>query len=109
MSEWGHIRRTEQTYTIVHRDTVASVGWLQGDLPHAISNDGVRVFRHALALDETRQEFFPKLWCEPRSSADQLEGNVLATQKPSDGSRDEWVYEPPSTTDVEEVWFAGWS
>jgi len=39
--------------TSLYRDTVASVGLLYGrNLPFTMSNEAVRVFRHALSLDE---------------------------------------------------------
>ncbi len=38
-----------------HRDTVASVGYLYSpELPFVGSKDMIKVFRHALALDEVR-------------------------------------------------------
>ena len=40
---------------MIYRDTVASVGLLYGrNLPFTTNNEGIRVFRHALSLDEVR-------------------------------------------------------
>ncbi len=45
------------------RDTVGSVGVIpHSSLPFVQSNDAIRVFRHALALDERRVRFKPALY-----------------------------------------------
>ncbi|EPQ57274.1 hypothetical protein GLOTRDRAFT_73944 [Gloeophyllum trabeum ATCC 11539] len=69
-------------------DTVASTGLVTKDLPFVNTNDGIRVFRHALALDERRGKFIPTFY---RQSNDT-----------SAASGDE-----TKTTDAKEVWFAG--
>ncbi|CEL62131.1 putative protein YEL023C OS=Saccharomyces cerevisiae (strain ATCC 204508 / S288c) GN=YEL023C PE=4 SV=1 [Rhizoctonia solani AG-1 IB] len=43
-------------------DTVNSVGLTPRELPFANSNYLIRVFRHALALDERRTKYEPNLW-----------------------------------------------
>jgi len=43
-------------------DTVNSVGLIPRELPFAKSNYVVRIFRHAVALDERRAKFKPNLW-----------------------------------------------
>lgn len=87
------------------RDTVSSVGLIPRTLPHSTYNDGVDVFRHALALDEARARFRPSIWGEPVEVREQLEDVPNLKQK--DGDLDEWEYVPPGITDVLEVWFAG--
>ncbi|KAF5345958.1 hypothetical protein D9756_010910 [Leucocoprinus leucothites] len=66
-------------------DTVNSVGLIRPiKLRYTRNNDIVRVFRHALALDEHRVRFKPNFWGQPKE-----------------------VKEGGLSTDVEEVWFAG--
>lgn len=44
-------------------DTVSSVGWLRGkELPFTKNNTSVKVFRHALSLDERRAKFPQNHW-----------------------------------------------
>ncbi|KAF5387220.1 hypothetical protein D9757_006835 [Collybiopsis confluens] len=43
-------------------DTVASIGFINKRLPFTSSNNNIRYFRHALALDEHRARFIPSLW-----------------------------------------------
>ena len=71
-------------------DTVRSVGLLDVDLPFSTSNNSIRVFRHAISLDEHRAMFKANHWNPP--SPDDLE---LGSQ-----------YNKPET-DVKEVWFSG--
>jgi uncharacterized protein (DUF2235 family) len=71
-------------------DTVRSVGLLDKDLPFSASNNSIRVFRHAVALDEHRAKFKANHWNPP--SQDDRE---LGTK----------YNRPP--TDVKEVWFSG--
>ncbi|TFK54187.1 hypothetical protein OE88DRAFT_1675662 [Heliocybe sulcata] len=68
-------------------DTVASTGLVTKDLPFVGTNDGIRVFRHALALDERRGKFIPTFYRQSSESSDP------ATQA--------------AITDAKEVWFAG--
>ena len=88
------------------RDTVSSVGIIPRTLPYSSQNDGVKVFRHALALDECRARFRPNVWGEPVVVREELDDEP---DIPKRGSVpiDEWVYQPPNVTDVKEVWFAG--
>ena len=44
------------------RDTVNSVGFIPRSLPLTSSNTSVRIFRHALSLDERRARFKANLW-----------------------------------------------
>jgi hypothetical protein len=90
------------------RDTVSSVGLIPRTLPHSNHNDGVKVFRHALALDECRARFRPSVWGEPLSVREEMDYDPLIEQPPGDvEERNGWVYEPPPITNIKEVWFAG--
>ncbi|KAI9449825.1 hypothetical protein BJY52DRAFT_1126411 [Lactarius psammicola] len=68
-------------------DTVCSVGLIPRELPFTASNAAVRVFRHALALDERRATFRANYWHR--------------------GRRDNHDDMKRGQTDVREVWFAG--
>ena len=46
----------------MNRDTVASVGLLPATLPFTKSNTAIKVFRHALSLDERRAKFRPSIY-----------------------------------------------
>lgn len=48
------------------RDTVASVGFIPHTLPFTSSNRSIRVFRHAVALDERRARFQANLYRYPK-------------------------------------------
>ena len=46
-------------------DTVASVGVMDKEFPFVGTNSAIRVFRHALSLDEHRVKFMPNFYhCE---------------------------------------------
>ncbi|KAL5518743.1 hypothetical protein ACEPAH_426 [Sanghuangporus vaninii] len=54
-------------------DTVASVGIIGKELPFTANNSAIRIFRHALALDEHRVKFLPNFYhndplAEPREA-----------------------------------------
>ena len=49
-----------------NRDTVASVGLVPQYLPFVSENNGIRVLRHALSLDERRIKFLPNFAVDPR-------------------------------------------
>ncbi|KAI9437109.1 hypothetical protein BJY52DRAFT_1130131 [Lactarius psammicola] len=70
-------------------DTVCSVGLIPRELPFTASNPAVRVFRHALALDERRATFRANYW--HRGREDDHNDHDMRRGK----------------TDVREVWFAG--
>ncbi|KAF8756833.1 hypothetical protein RHS01_04096 [Rhizoctonia solani] len=53
-------------------DTVNSVGIIPRELPFAKSNYLIRVFRHAVALDEHRAKFQPNLWGRSTESEEKL-------------------------------------
>ncbi|KAF5348457.1 hypothetical protein D9756_009559 [Leucocoprinus leucothites] len=102
-------------------DTVDSVGIIPRRLPFTTSNTCVRVFRHALALDERRAKFKQNTWNRPSKQ----EAHLAETDRPdhehhgnhqghSGNSKHKQmdlerhyseIYSTP--TDVEEVWFAG--
>jgi Uncharacterized alpha/beta hydrolase domain (DUF2235) len=77
--------------THIDRDTVNSVGYdLAIKLGFTRTNDIVRTFRHAIALDEHRVKFRQSHWSGPNPN-----------YQPND------EMQPRVKTDVEEVWFAG--
>lgn len=83
-------------------DTVDSVGFIRGkELPFTKSNRSVKVFRHALSLDERRAKFHQFGWHRP-SEQEALqgvgEGDML---KAGRTLRKNYI------PDVQEVWFAG--
>lgn len=45
-----------------NRDTVASVGLVSKELPFVANNSAIRVFRHAISLDEHRVKFIPSFY-----------------------------------------------
>ncbi|QRW21259.1 choline transport protein [Rhizoctonia solani] len=90
-------------------DTVNSVGIIPRELPFAKSNYLIRVFRHAVALDEHRAKFQPNLWGRSTESEEKLgeagKKKVYHRQKSKSGV---WSYVYGGhQTDVKEVWFAG--
>ncbi|KAI9508335.1 hypothetical protein F5148DRAFT_1284190 [Russula earlei] len=79
-------------------DTVASVGWLRSpELPFVGSNDTIRVFRHALSLDE------PLL----KRIVNFLNPFKVRYLKQTLDTSHVSVEDPGFTTHVREVWFAG--
>jgi len=91
-------------------DTVGSVGLIPFTLPYTSVNYGVKVFRHALALDECRVRFRPSLWCEQTPEREEDLDLDIPRHTPIESvDRDSWRYEPPKRdhTDSKEVWFAG--
>ncbi|KAI9444640.1 hypothetical protein H4582DRAFT_832941 [Lactarius indigo] len=96
-------------------DTVASTGIIVGEtLPFAGVNTTIRVFRHALALDEHRVKFIPDYYHQnsekvTASDLDPSSKGKQASDMPGNISRvvrhekDEIFKE----TDVKEVWFVG--
>ncbi|CAE6457189.1 unnamed protein product [Rhizoctonia solani] len=53
-------------------DTVNSVGLIPRELPFAKSNYLIRVFRHAVALDERRAKFQPNMWGRSTAAEEKL-------------------------------------
>ncbi|KAF8647709.1 hypothetical protein AX16_006601 [Volvariella volvacea WC 439] len=90
-------------------DTVSSVGVFPQILPYSTGNVGIKVFRHALALDEQRARFRPCMWGEPAEVGDGIreleEPRVKSWPTPKSWSH--WSYEPHPAPDVQEVWFTG--
>ncbi|EKM76650.1 hypothetical protein AGABI1DRAFT_115735 [Agaricus bisporus var. burnettii JB137-S8] len=113
-------------------DTVNSVGLFPRRLPFTTSNTCVRVFRHAIALDERRAKFKQNGWNAPSrkelslaksdgvpAANNEEDANTQHGHHPSVGREKKNgkmtqrrfereysdIYEKPS--DVEEVWFAG--
>ena len=102
------------------RDTVNSVGIIPRHLPFTSSNASIRIFRHALSLDEHRAKFRPNFYhwsagtegtkTEEMPKADVKNGK--SGEKQSDQARaNEDDIDGNETrkigTDVLEVWFAG--
>ena len=54
-----HPKEENSLVNISHRDTVASVKYFSGVLPHTTSKYISKVFRHAVSLDERSHEFNP--------------------------------------------------
>lgn len=99
-------------------DTVASVGIVPRELPFTSGNRAIRVFRHALSLDERRVRFQPNHFHNPPrkqgieagrkikphqitgtlGQKDAVDGKVADPQ----GQSTTW-----NETDHMEVWFAG--
>jgi hypothetical protein len=77
---------------------VESVGVRAESLPFSGSNNGIRVFRHALALDEHRVMFIPT-FCTGGKPKDQQTNPTNLKTDSEDTIRED--------TDVKEVFFAG--
>ncbi|KAF9445122.1 hypothetical protein P691DRAFT_676292 [Macrolepiota fuliginosa MF-IS2] len=111
-------------------DTVNSVGIIPRRLPFTTSNTAVRVFRHAVSLDERRAKFKQNTWNRPTSNEQQLAdsdrvhtGTGLdprhhaahhnhqedSSKKKKNLKQLEREYSEvlADPTDVEEVWFSG--
>lgn len=96
-------------------DTVSSVGMLGRRLPFAATNYGIRIFRHAMALDEHRARFKVAHWTKTKDPAEDPE-NIETSSTPSWMKRTKtmrkchghvWKEMEDVETDVKEVWFAG--
>ncbi|KAJ7157325.1 hypothetical protein C8R46DRAFT_1225920 [Mycena filopes] len=97
-------------------ETVSSVGFVPRRLPFTRSNNDVRYFRHAIALDEHRARFQPNFWIRP--TQEELQRGVQAGEMPKSRRKHtkektlnelEELYTDGGDylTHVEEVWFAG--
>ncbi|CCL98902.1 uncharacterized protein FIBRA_00909 [Fibroporia radiculosa] len=100
-------------------DTVCSVGLIPKRLPFTMSNDSIRVFRHALSLDEHRAKFKANHYNYP--SEDEAKLGIQPGDMPKSGARkrtkkkglteleEEFSQQDGhhGHTDVLEVWFAG--
>lgn len=83
-------------------DTVASVGIIYGrSLPFTSANSAVRIFRHALSLDEHRARFQPNLF--HRESPQDADRRREDPSLPVESESTETEPIPP----VREVWFSG--
>jgi uncharacterized protein (DUF2235 family) len=82
-------------------DTVASVGVIMSkSLPFVKGNTAIRVFRHALALDEHRANFRPNFYQHPVTTGENQKSKPA--QKAAEGGTNGL-----SITDKKEVWFVG--
>jgi len=100
-------------------DTVNSVGLIPRRLPFTTSNNIVRTFRHAIALDERRAKFKANTWNRPLQHEATLgitdqkiekQAKKMAKKKKQDGMKayeQRYSHIRTEPTDVEEVWFAG--
>ncbi|TDL15310.1 hypothetical protein BD410DRAFT_778252 [Rickenella mellea] len=103
-------------------DTVASVGITNRELPFVGNNHAIRVFRHAIALDEHRAKFMPNFYHGNKSETFIIKGplategsGVSTTVAPkmhrhrseSQAIEDFINSQSGITTDPLEVWFAG--
>ncbi|KAJ7234117.1 hypothetical protein C8J57DRAFT_1090063 [Mycena rebaudengoi] len=73
-------------------------------LAHTATNDIVRTFRHAVALDERRAMFKSNLWSQPKKAA---VAAVAANSANAQPSGDNGPSVDINDADVQEVWFAG--
>jgi uncharacterized protein (DUF2235 family) len=62
---------------MIIRDTVNSVGIIPRHLPFTTSNTVVRIFRHAISLDERRSKFKQNCWNRPTET----EARLAATDR----------------------------
>ena len=92
-------------------DTVSSVGLLGKKLPFAATNYGIRIFRHAMALDEHRARFKVAHWQRmPNDDDDETSSTPSWTKKKKRIVKSHghiWKEVEDVETDVKEVWFAG--
>lgn len=95
-------------------DTVSSVGFLRGkELPFTKNNTSVKVFRHALSLDERRAKFPQSSWHWASTDDARLgvqKGEMLKAEEGLDCMDDDTfdvTSEQKKETDVREVWFPG--
>ena len=79
-------------HRLSYRDTVCSVGFIPHRLSFASCTEAIRVFRHALSLDERRISF----------EANYHHGHSLLPESVCDK-----LHSDVNHTDVKEVWFAG--
>ncbi|KDQ15887.1 hypothetical protein BOTBODRAFT_107984 [Botryobasidium botryosum FD-172 SS1] len=96
-------RRNVRVHFVGAWDTVSSVGLIYSrNLPFTTSNESIRYFRHALALDERRVRFRPSLYQNPLRTvhrAEEKSAESTAATRP-DAEQDQ-------LKPVKEVWFAG--
>ena len=95
----------------IPRDTVNSVGLVPKRLPLTGANSGIRVYRHAVSLDEHRAKFMANL--SPHSGGAE-EGQQIRERgckkrqkKPTLRELEKRWSDPYASTDILEVWFSG--
>ncbi|THH13472.1 hypothetical protein EW146_g6748 [Bondarzewia mesenterica] len=96
------------------RDTVASVGIVPRTLPFVGTNDAIRYFRHALALDERRTKFMPSYYIQSAERGQPSQDQAPAQPPPArkhtshvKAYEDEENAKSGLSTNALEVWFAG--
>ena len=88
-----------------------SVGLFPRRLPFTMANSGIRVYRHALSLDERRAKFRANL--SPNTGAEQEEPQIKQhwhdrpKRKPTLLELEKEWSDPHAPTEVLEVWFSG--
>jgi hypothetical protein len=97
--------------SFIPRDTVNSVGMFPRRLPFTMANSGIRVYRHAVSLDEHRAKFMANLSPHTGGAEDciQIKERRLEEPKKKPTLRElekRWS-DPRAPTDVLEVWFSG--
>lgn len=97
--------------SFIPRDTVNSVGMFPHRLPFTMANSGIRVYRHAVSLDEHRAKFMANL--SPNTGGAE-EGQQIKKRhreepkkKPTLRELEKRWSDPCASTDVLEVWFSG--
>ncbi|EDR07337.1 uncharacterized protein LACBIDRAFT_298393 [Laccaria bicolor S238N-H82] len=89
-------------------DTVNSVGyWTTKSLPFTAYNPMVRVFRHAVALDERRAKFRTNLWSPNNKILTGTDDSDLSDYQKVVKNFVEEQSKGLPTTHVDEVWFSG--
>ncbi|KZT42652.1 hypothetical protein SISSUDRAFT_979749 [Sistotremastrum suecicum HHB10207 ss-3] len=91
-------------------DTVASTGLLMSKtLPFVSSNTAIRVFRHALSLDEHRVKYIPNTWhrTAPTPTEAARDPQKASYASGYNSPHEKMGHETRPETDVLEVWFAG--
>jgi len=91
---------------------VNSVGLVPHRLPFTVENSGIRVYRHAVSLDERRTKFKANL--SPLTGGAQEEAPHIKErrrekpkEKPTLKELEKKWSDPSAPTDVLEVWFSG--
>ena len=99
------------TTSFVPRDSVNSVGLVPQRLPFTFASSGIRIYRHAVSLDERRTKF--KVNLSPHEGGEK-EGPGIEQRRRDKPKKEPTLFElerkwsdPCVQTDVQEVWFAG--
>ncbi|EIN13932.1 hypothetical protein PUNSTDRAFT_110090 [Punctularia strigosozonata HHB-11173 SS5] len=88
-------------------DTVASVGVIPRYLPFASTNTAIRIFRHAIALDEHRVRFVPNFYHSDNASDPHIKHEPRRQSTSAHLEAEEINRSTGQVTDTKEVFFAG--